>query len=369
MKTLAVAALAGAVCASAASAAPLDMFELNDPARWNCARRIAIRPFTLTGAFRGKRPQTDYMRQFAEELAAAIVGRAGIEAVFLDETGRSADADARIEGRWLKLSTGSRAMRFWVGFGAGAAWCSLEMSAISVHGNHPIFHIVHERGSAMGLAADELGQDVSAVVADVAEALVRSRGSCDSEVAEEGDEVPLPALDALVQVAIESRPEGAEVLLDGAFIGTTPLLEYRVAPGEHQLEFRLAGYRPWVRTIRISPGAPTRVDAALEAVPTAPPEPEPELEQHEGSEPERSRARPTARFPSTEIKRSEGRSGATEKTRSLAQRAKRRRFLGATTPLKWLRRNAGRVRPARRPLEWPDVEMRDSSRSPGAQCL
>jgi hypothetical protein len=77
-----------------------------------------------------------------------------------------------------------------------------------------------------------------------------------------------PPAAALVPVPITSEPSGTEVYLDGSFVGTAPLSEYRVAPGEHLIEIRKAGFVTWSRRVVIVSGAPTRIDAVLE--PTRP---------------------------------------------------------------------------------------------------
>lgn len=72
---------------------------------------------------------------------------------------------------------------------------------------------------------------------------------------------------APVKVPILSQPDGAEVYLDGTFVGTTPLPEYAIVAGEHVLELRKSGFAIWTRTIRIVTGVPTRVLANLEQTP------------------------------------------------------------------------------------------------------
>jgi hypothetical protein len=70
-----------------------------------------------------------------------------------------------------------------------------------------------------------------------------------------------------VKVPILSQPEGAEVYLDGTFVGTTPLPEYAIVAGDHFIELRKPGFAIWTRTVRIVTGVPTRVVANLEQMP------------------------------------------------------------------------------------------------------
>ena len=66
------------------------------------------------------------------------------------------------------------------------------------------------------------------------------------------------------RVLLDSRPDMAEIQLDGKFIGTTPV-EYRLSPGVHHLEMtRGTRYSPWVRDLSVG-DVPTRVTALLES--------------------------------------------------------------------------------------------------------
>lgn len=71
----------------------------------------------------------------------------------------------------------------------------------------------------------------------------------------------------LVPVSIESEPAGADVFLDGAFVGSTPLPNYGIAAGEHVLEISRTGFAKWNRKLLVQVGVPTRVVATLEPAP------------------------------------------------------------------------------------------------------
>jgi hypothetical protein len=63
---------------------------------------------------------------------------------------------------------------------------------------------------------------------------------------------------------ILSRPAGAEVFVDGALVGRTPLLVASVAPGAHEVRIELPGHRRWATSVRVEPGGRARVAASLE---------------------------------------------------------------------------------------------------------
>ncbi len=51
-------------------------------------------------------------------------------------------------------------------------------------------------------------------------------------------------------VSLSSQPQGAEVLVDGTVVGSTPA-ELELAAGEHELELRLRGYNAWRESISV----------------------------------------------------------------------------------------------------------------------
>jgi hypothetical protein len=63
---------------------------------------------------------------------------------------------------------------------------------------------------------------------------------------------------------VVSRPAGAEVFVDGRIVGRTPLVLSNVSSGAHDVRLQLPGFRRWATTVRIRPGARTRVAASLE---------------------------------------------------------------------------------------------------------
>jgi uncharacterized protein GlcG (DUF336 family) len=44
-----------------------------------------------------------------------------------------------VEGQFVELDTGSRAKRFWVGFGAGKSKCEVQMEGFTRRGHAPVF--------------------------------------------------------------------------------------------------------------------------------------------------------------------------------------------------------------------------------------
>ncbi|RDI95731.1 PEGA domain-containing protein [Meiothermus sp. QL-1] len=69
-------------------------------------------------------------------------------------------------------------------------------------------------------------------------------------------------------LAVDSTPRGAEVLVDGRVLGTTPL-SLALSPGSYTVELRRSGYSPFRTRVSIQAGRTTRLSISLAAV--APP--------------------------------------------------------------------------------------------------
>ncbi len=73
-----------------------------------------------------------------------------------------------------------------------------------------------------------------------------------------------PASRLTASLAVESRPSGARVLLDGKLVGTTPMLIDAVPAGVHAVRLDLNGYRRWTSSVGIAAGEKHRVAGSLE---------------------------------------------------------------------------------------------------------
>jgi hypothetical protein len=62
---------------------------------------------------------------------------------------------------------------------------------------------------------------------------------------------------------IYSRPENCPIFVDGTNVGTHPVLDLRIAPGQHRLMLQCAGQPRTVQTVSIASGRQQR--ATLES--------------------------------------------------------------------------------------------------------
>jgi hypothetical protein len=71
-----------------------------------------------------------------------------------------------------------------------------------------------------------------------------------------------PAGTGSTQVDISSTPSGADIEIDGKFVGSTPS-SVSVAPGDHEIVVKKTGFTAWDRKLSVSPG---HVNIAAELV-------------------------------------------------------------------------------------------------------
>ncbi len=72
---------------------------------------------------------------------------------------------------------------------------------------------------------------------------------------------PQPAEPSII--VFMSTPDGAEITLDGKFVGNTPS-SMRLGPGDHSISIEKSGFKTWLRTVSISAGANITIDPTLE---------------------------------------------------------------------------------------------------------
>lgn len=65
------------------------------------------------------------------------------------------------------------------------------------------------------------------------------------------------------EIEVTSTPSGADIELDGAFVGNTPST-IAVVTGDHDIAITRAGYKTWTRKIKVSSGK-VNISADLES--------------------------------------------------------------------------------------------------------
>lgn len=70
----------------------------------------------------------------------------------------------------------------------------------------------------------------------------------------------------LSTVTVKSTPDGAEITVDGKYMGSTQST-LRLTPGEHTIIIGKSGFKPWQRTMTVNSSGDITVDATLEKNP------------------------------------------------------------------------------------------------------
>ena len=65
------------------------------------------------------------------------------------------------------------------------------------------------------------------------------------------------------KLQIESTPPGADIEVDGSFVGSTPS-DVQVAEGDHAIVVKKSGFKNWERKLKSSTGSSVRLNAELE---------------------------------------------------------------------------------------------------------
>jgi len=74
---------------------------------------------------------------------------------------------------------------------------------------------------------------------------------------------PPAAVPATGAVALRSTPDGAEVYVDGAFVGNAPTT-LKLTPGQHAIRVTQQGYKDWSRDITVQAGSEAHLAVMLE---------------------------------------------------------------------------------------------------------
>lgn len=82
---------------------------------------------------------------------------------------------------------------------------------------------------------------------------------------------PASQVPATASVQISSSPGGADVYVNGAYMGITPLSFQKVPSGTYTVEIRMPGYTSYTTTGQVVAGQNIQLNAALSPVPTTAP--------------------------------------------------------------------------------------------------
>ncbi|MGD1213507.1 MAG: PEGA domain-containing protein [Terriglobales bacterium] len=75
--------------------------------------------------------------------------------------------------------------------------------------------------------------------------------------------VPVAATTAFAKLQIDSTPPGADIEVDGSFVGSTPS-DVQVSEGDHTVVVKKSGFKNWERKLKSSAGSNVHISAELE---------------------------------------------------------------------------------------------------------
>jgi hypothetical protein len=78
--------------------------------------------------------------------------------------------------------------------------------------------------------------------------------------------VTKPAVAEPSTIVIKSTPDGADITVDGKFVGSTPST-LKLSIGEHTITIEKSGFKAWTRTMTVSSAGTVSIDATLENIP------------------------------------------------------------------------------------------------------
>ena len=102
--------------------------------------------------------------------------------------------------------------------------------------------------------------------ADGQQAIVATSAAQPEQPTDEPQAQPQPDSAAPAQpatVTVKSTPPGADINVDGKFVGSTPST-IPLPPGDHMISVEKEGLRPWQRQMTVNAGANINIDATLE---------------------------------------------------------------------------------------------------------
>jgi len=116
-------------------------------------------------------------------------------------------------------------------------------------------------GGSVQTACEAIGQDWTAhgpAIRAAAAAAQSKAAAPQSAAAPAAVATPTTA-----KVSVTSTPDGADIEVDGSFVGNTPS-DIDVPAGEHTVTVRKTGFQPWEKKLKVSSGSNVHLKAALE---------------------------------------------------------------------------------------------------------
>jgi hypothetical protein len=209
-----------------------------------------------------------------EELIASLQRELPTAKVIGSEAAAAQSHGLVLEARFSRLVPGSRAKRFWLGFGAGKSVTEVSGEVRENVTGRVVARFTHARLSwCCGFGSNDheirsnllnAANDIAAVVAGHFHA-EQSYTWLDTEpsVTTQAGTPVATGQKGLLQ--IDGSTDHVEISIDGNPVGTTPL-EIKLDPGAHRVVATKRGFQDWTRDIQVIDDSKQTLWADLEAV-------------------------------------------------------------------------------------------------------
>ena len=236
---------------------------------------IVVVPVPQPSKSDGKLPIAETLGTImTEELAGALQRELPTAKILLDAPVHASASGLVVEAHFSKLVPGSRAKRFWLGFGAGKSVTEVSGEVRDGASGKIFARFTHARLSwccGFGNNDHEIRSNLVNAANDIAAVVAGHFDAAQSYTwLDEAAPSPLLQTNSAVSsgghIVIEASAEHAEVLADGKYLGSTPL-EVTLAPGSHHVVVRKAGFQDWARDVEVTAGSKQKIWAELEPNP------------------------------------------------------------------------------------------------------
>jgi hypothetical protein len=169
---------------------------------------------------------------------------------------------------YVKLADSNKAALRAVRGGSGGGHTGVMTGAIVATGiiffpAAPFFLFMHGKDITIPKGAEFTAYVNGDVKMDLAKFLPASSNPAPPQPAAASASAPAPTPGTNAKLHFDSNPPGAEIEIDGNFVGSTPS-ELEAAEGDHTITVKKAGYKNWERKMKISSGTSVNLNAELE---------------------------------------------------------------------------------------------------------
>ena len=157
-----------------------------------------------------------------------------------------------------------RAVRGGSGGGhVGAMTGAIVATGIVFFPAAPFFLFMHGKDITIPKGAEFTAYVNGDVKMDLAR--FQAQANAASPAATAGSSSPAITPGAVTRMHLESVPTGADIELDGSFVGNTPS-DLQVMEGEHTIDVKKSGFKGWEKRMKINSGSSVNVNAELEKI-------------------------------------------------------------------------------------------------------